>query len=226
MRGQKAEDSIGKKYNKLTIRKVKREKNKTIAICDCECGTKNFQTCLNSVRQGTTTSCGCNKKQFKAADLTGQRFGMLIARKRSEKSRSGYKWECDCDCGGKAEVLAAFLLQEKTASCGCLARESGRKNIVKGIMVIAERYLKDGTNLYNIQDEKPLQGNPSGYRNITITKNGTYRVVLYYKKKRYDMGIFCNLDEAVKIRDIARKARIDDRLEEIYMDIRNYSPRR
>jgi len=39
---------------------------------------------------------------------------------------SGAKWYCTCDCGGVIVTLASSLNRGKTASCGCLRRETAR----------------------------------------------------------------------------------------------------
>jgi hypothetical protein len=52
-------------------------------------------------------------------DLTGQRFGRLVAVAYSKPS----KWICLCDCGNKATVLSSLLRKGATKSCGCLRRD-------------------------------------------------------------------------------------------------------
>ncbi len=69
-------------------------------------------------------------------DLTGRKFGKLTAIKivgqeqKPNGSPGHYIWLCQCDCGGTKEVASATLTGEKTASCGCLRREVGIKNIL------------------------------------------------------------------------------------------------
>jgi hypothetical protein len=98
-------------------------------LCKCDCGNSKV-ILANSLKSGTTTSCGCYAKEvlhevlFK--DLVGKRFGKLVV---VELSRSNYEngtgdgthWKCLCDCGSTTVVQAGNL--EKTMSCGCL-RES------------------------------------------------------------------------------------------------------
>lgn len=62
-------------------------------------------------------------------DLTGQRFGRLVARIKlpSLKPRDGFRWVCDCDCGQQAVVKARLLTyKDGTRSCGCLLLEANR----------------------------------------------------------------------------------------------------
>ena len=62
-------------------------------------------------------------------DLTGQRFGRLLARWVAEvdKWRTAV-WECECDCGNITTVTSHNLLSGNTHSCGCLLVEAKRRN--------------------------------------------------------------------------------------------------
>lgn len=60
-------------------------------------------------------------------DLTGQRFGRLVAVARAPKrpelsSRAAY-WVCRCDCGSEISVRAQALKSGDTTSCKCRQRE-------------------------------------------------------------------------------------------------------
>lgn len=60
----------------------------------------------------------------KAIDLTGQRFGRLVAIERV-KNNVGKEtlWKCVCDCGNEKIVSSYKLKSGHTQSCGCLQRE-------------------------------------------------------------------------------------------------------
>lgn len=62
-----------------------------------------------------------------AEDLTGRRFGRLIAVSRAASWKNGARWECVCTCGNTVTVRAASLKSGKTRSCGCLARSLARE---------------------------------------------------------------------------------------------------
>lgn len=51
-------------------------------------------------------------------DITGQRFGRLVAVKRLKE-----KWLCKCDCGNESETLLYSLESGRAKSCGCYNRE-------------------------------------------------------------------------------------------------------
>lgn len=59
-----------------------------------------------------------------AKDITGQRFGRLIALGPVEKLPNHIVvWLCRCDCGNLHHVRSANLNQHKVLSCGCLQSE-------------------------------------------------------------------------------------------------------
>lgn len=68
-------------------------------------------------------------------DVTGQRFGRLVAVERGEDRIYPYghypRWRCSCDCGKEALVLGQSLRSGNTTSCGCHLAEQrseiGRK---------------------------------------------------------------------------------------------------
>ena len=53
-------------------------------------------------------------------DLTGQRFGRLLAIKYCR----GGRWLCVCDCGKKRKVRTNPLRQGRSTSCGCKRAET------------------------------------------------------------------------------------------------------
>jgi hypothetical protein len=72
---------------------------------------------------------------MKNIDLTGQRFGRLIAVKYVGKS----KWECRCDCGNMVTALSNNLRRGNTTSCGC-ARQGHAMSHVKN--TVGQRFGK------------------------------------------------------------------------------------
>ena len=120
-------DITNQRFNKLLVIKRDFEKNinhKAYWICKCDCGNIVSVRGQN-LRQGKTKSCGCllreKTTQRNLIDLTNQRFGHLIAKKRIgiSKSHRGI-WLCQCDCGNNCEVETTSLTSGNTKSCGCL----------------------------------------------------------------------------------------------------------
>jgi hypothetical protein len=65
------------------------------------------------------------KRGRKPEDLTGQRFGKLVAIKIAgqRETTGAIRWWCKCDCGQEKIVRAGNLKQGMTKSCGCVNKE-------------------------------------------------------------------------------------------------------
>ena len=63
----------------------------------------------------------------RAIDLTGQRFGRLLAIRDIGSRRAFRVWEFRCDCGAVAECTTASVLHGGTISCGCFQREESSR---------------------------------------------------------------------------------------------------
>ena len=123
---ESASDLTGRQFGALiVIRKVTEFVGRDdVWECKCDCG----KTCMiieKMLLRGETKSCGCLSVARKALDITGQRFGKLIAiQPTKERVHRNVVWECKCDCGNTVYATAANLNIGKVKSCGC---EDGRK---------------------------------------------------------------------------------------------------
>lgn len=98
-------DLKGEKFGKLTVLKKleKKEDGYFVWLCQCDCG-RTIEVNTKRLKRGTITNCGCiphitKRKGHIAENITGQRFGRLIALKRIKNKRGRTTWECQCDCG-------------------------------------------------------------------------------------------------------------------------------
>jgi hypothetical protein len=62
-----------------------------------------------------------------AKDLTGKRFGKLVAIQRVQNSGRRTVWRCLCDCGKSKDIMTDNLTGNRTKSCGCFSSESKSK---------------------------------------------------------------------------------------------------
>ena len=73
-----------------------------------------------------------DKSTYYFKDLTGIRFGNLVAIERAGKTEWGnVLWKCQCDCGKKRVVPSGKLLSHRVSNCGCRTSELKRKNAEK-----------------------------------------------------------------------------------------------
>lgn len=119
-------DISGQKFGRLTaIKPVRSEKNLgVIWLCRCDCGGEK-EVPVSRLTRGVTKSCGCLAKERAGhKDITGQRFGRLVAvsfRYYNEKNQDC--WLFHCDCGNEKILPATDVKWGGTQSCGCLHRE-------------------------------------------------------------------------------------------------------
>lgn len=65
----------------------------------------------------------------RAIEITGQRFGMLVAICKLASDRHGKrKWRFECDCGNTTEIIGSSAVRGLTTSCGCKKAEVARAN--------------------------------------------------------------------------------------------------
>lgn len=118
-------DLTGQRFGNLTV--VSKDESyikpsgQKVAVWKCLCDCGNIISIRSEyLRKGTTTSCGCIEEQQR--NISGQRFGRLIA--VEEDSNKPNSWICQCDCGNTTSVSRFNLISEQTRSCGCLQKES------------------------------------------------------------------------------------------------------
>lgn len=90
--------------------------------CLCDCGNKvvRRRACL---RNESSKSCGCYRKELHFKDLTNKVFGRLQAINISGQKGRKFIWKCRCECGNIVDICGSDLLTGHTQSCGCLQRE-------------------------------------------------------------------------------------------------------
>lgn len=64
---------------------------------------------------------------MKRLNLVGQRFGRLVVIEEAPRYNGHIHYKCLCDCGTLTYVQTSNL-RGKTKSCGCLHKESSKKN--------------------------------------------------------------------------------------------------
>lgn len=141
-------------------------------------------------------------------DLTGRQIGRLTV--IGESSRKGYV-VCKCECGSTTVVQASSLTRKNpTISCGCYRREvcseRGKHVILSNSAGRREVNARYGTNLDAIMRDKPRKNNKSGYTGVWFDPvRGHYYAYIYLHHKRYHLGCFKDLQDAVNAREEAEE---------------------
>ncbi len=105
-------DLMGQKFGKWTVieRHINPDSRKAEWLCECECGNRKVVG-GEFLRNGNSTSCGCNKQP----NLAGKKFGEWSVLKYAGKGR----WTCQCSCGTIKDILTGSLNQGTSTNCGC-----------------------------------------------------------------------------------------------------------
>lgn len=76
---------------------------------------------------------------MKKLDITGVRYGSLVAVSPAEKSSRGQAvWLCNCDCGLQKEIRLSSLRSGESLSCGCRKLLSNEDTTTHGLSQTAE----------------------------------------------------------------------------------------
>ena len=124
-------DLTGRLFGMLTVKeRVDGFNTRSRWRCLCACGKEKIVS-YHDLAYGKTRSCGCSRVKKTIKDLTGQRFGRLVAQERLPAKKDGsYLWRCQCDCGGVAFFTAKALNIGQVRSCSCLSIEAKRAKAV------------------------------------------------------------------------------------------------
>ena len=101
-------DLAGMRFGKLTAVEPTNERKNgyTIWICKCDCGN-TVRVPSRFLKNGWSSSCGCEEKKARFEDLTGKRFGKLLVLSKAEghDEHGRILWNCVCDCGNTIVAL-------------------------------------------------------------------------------------------------------------------------
>ena len=190
-------DLSGKRIGKLTVlEKLETRRGRSVLWkCQCDCGNLCEKT-TGELTSGFSNSCGCSWRQ--AAVHRGDRFGRLTAITPTEK-RSGKSivWICQCECGNQLDVRATMLTSGHTTSCGCVKKELDETRDFKNILTYVDDTCIEFAK--NIGKKRTSTSTETGARGV-IFKDDKYQAHISFKKRRYYLGRFARLEDAVKAR--------------------------
>lgn len=184
---------VGKIYGDLKVAEYLGNKK---YICRCiNCGAECEQ--YSSNLKGNLKCQNCSNKH--KDDLTSKIFGMLTVEHYNSVTK---KWICKCTCEKMIEVRAGNLKSGNTASCGhCKYVESAQKDCIAG------------TRLSSL-NAKLSKANNSGYKGVYyIGKRHRWRAEICFQGKRYYLGYFEKMEDAVSARKKAENRLHGDFLE-------------
>lgn len=138
-------------------------------------------------------------------DLTGRRFGKLIALERVGRrvSDGSAYWRCVCDCGATTVTSSNKLLQGKTTSCGC-----HKLKVLTG-----SRSYIGGTCIEIVSSKKLPASNTSGVKNVSMSR-GKWMGKISFAGRQFFLGRYTDIEDAKSIAKAAEQLR-DEVVEEL-----------
>lgn len=138
-------------------------------------------------------------------DLTGRRFGKLIALERVGRrvSDGSAYWRCVCDCGATTVTSSNKLLQGKTTSCGC-----HKLKVLTG-----SRSYIGGTCIEIVSSKKLPASNTSGVKNVSMSR-GKWMGKISFSGRQFFLGRYTDIEDAKSIAKAAEQLR-DEVVEEL-----------
>ena len=193
------EDLTGQRFGRLLVmhhvlRYDIRNRRKNYWLCKCDCG-KETTVYIQNLKNGTTKSCGCLQKenaQAQSTDISGRRFGRLLALEQIERRTNAgtTMWKCLCDCGRISEVSRNSLVTGTTKSCGCKHKE------LHSLQTYPSR----------IKNNKLSVNNTSGINGVTWNrKEQKWCARIGFQKKTYYLGLYDDINEAAQARKNAEE---------------------
>ncbi len=148
-------------------------------------------------------------------DLTGKKFGKLIVLSFSHYSNDKYAyWNCRCDCGCEKTVYSYNLISGAVKSCGCERVACGKKYGERNLHIF------EGVQIEKAQAKTMPKNNTSGFRGVfKDKKTNKWRARMILQGRRYELGYFENLEDAINAR-IKAEAKLD-KIIEAYKNIGN-----
>ncbi len=140
----------------------------------------------------------------RAKDIGDLQFGYLTPiEPTGRKHRKDRVWRCKCKCGKIVELPATRLLQGNTLSCGCMKAES---------ILFASKYIA-GTHLaLSLKEDARKADTLSGYTGVSPKRDKWYAYITY-RGKRYNLGTYFNIEDAIKARARAKELVMEDALQ-------------
>lgn len=212
---------IGTKIGMLSVLEKKRENNRTYYYCKCNCGNSLWIRGDSLTKKNPTLSCGClgKKQQFKAKDISNNKYGRLTAinpTDKKDKSNGSIIWECGCSCGNKAYIAEYLLEKGAIRSCGCLGKENSKENMRKAIKSHLDKNIVEGTNIKIISRDRLQSNNTSGVTGVIWNKaREKWEAKIRFKNKIYYLGRYKNKEDAIKARKEAEEKYFKEFLEKL-----------
>ncbi|MDR1795422.1 MAG: hypothetical protein LBR25_08520 [Erysipelotrichaceae bacterium] len=164
----------------------------------CECGKEEIKA-LNILQK--RPYCKYHFKAIDLKDIIGQKYNhcTILEAWRDKKIKNNVMVRYRCDCGNEAVSAFNHIKHGRTLSCGCMSAQYITEHFDEWLGRV------DNTVLTRLQGSTKIdKRNKSGCRGVCRDKtSGKWKAYISLSKKRYILGFFVNLDDAIAARKAA-----------------------
>ena len=217
-------DYINKTFDRLTgIEYLGVENGDSMMRWRCECGNI-IDLPITRVKNGYVRSCGCLAKELAAKRLKKINEYDLSGDHGIGCTSSGYKFYFDLEDYEKIKKYT-WTTNQKGYICTSLQFDNEKKVLMMHNLVMnndnnkviidhinhnvndnRKSKLRTTTNCQNNMNHSLYKNNTSGCSGVTWKeKNNKWEVRISVNKKRYNLGLYSDLDEAIKVRKQAEQ---------------------
>ena len=152
---------------------------------ELDADTPNSLNILNLQRRSSMPTHYYAPKNWRAKDISSQKFGLLTVLRCAETRRGTLHWFCLCECGNTTIVSGKLLRNGHTRSCGCLIVVATIQRNTKHGKSKSLEYVAWRNMLSRCYDIKKREYKHYGGRGITVCDSWKYSFDIFF----VDMGI-------------------------------------
>lgn len=128
----------------------------------------------------------------KALDITGQRFGKLLAIKKVNSKNGKTYWLCQCDCGEYKEIQTCHLTSGVTQSCGKCKENPLFQHQEKTCILCKEKFMSN--NIKRLYCYNCIPEGLNSTESIRLKKRKLKEILVQYKGGKCS---FCGYDKCL-----------------------------
>lgn len=205
---------LGETYGSITVLSVSKAAsthNMKTYLCKCEKCKNMFEYDGSQIIKYQDQGCPQCREALRNEDrikktnsYSGAVYGNLKIIKFDHFGKNNVPVvQCEClKCGNFSYIPLARIKCGQASQCS----ECAKKNLAMGKEIMSISYVEN-TNIIQIHGERPTNKNSTtGVTGVSYySKLGKYRAYIFFKGKQYHLGIYSNMEDAIRARKSAEK---------------------
>lgn len=173
-------------------------------IC-AKCGEKHERVHSDFLRHPVCSKCLKRDRDAErdakiTEDVVGKEVnGIKILRVGRDEKSILY---VDAICPVCKKEFKTTLARVKSGISSC--KECAKSNLQEGYQIVKDSWV-EGTSILAITDRALNKNSTTGYKGVSLHKDGRYRAYIYFKRKQYHLGLYDTPQQAAEARKTAEE---------------------